>query len=120
MCVGVFRNGLIAHWLGCEEMRVAQAIMAYGGISAGIEHLRDEGFDRLRPLRSRHHGALSRFVAEHHLGDPISAADSLRPWRRPAQMRHKLAAAAHRLVRADLPAPDVPMGGPIEPGRGQD
>ena len=118
-CIGVFRNRLIAHWLGCEEMQVTQAIMAHGGISAGIEHLRDEGWDRLRPLRSRSHGAFSRFVAEHHLGDPISAADSLRPWRRPAQMRHKLAAAAHRLVRADIPGPDVPLGGSIEPGVGQ-
>ncbi|RYF89107.1 MAG: phospholipase, partial [Caulobacteraceae bacterium] len=119
-CVGVFRNRLIAHWLGCDETEVDQAVKAQGGIAAGIEHLRDRGLDRLRPLRSRPHGAFSRFVATHHLGDPISAADSLRPWRRPAQMRHKLAAAAHRLIRADLPAPEVPLGGPVEPGRARD
>ncbi|RZJ45973.1 MAG: phospholipase [Brevundimonas sp.] len=119
-CVGVFRNRLIAHWLGCDEAEVDQAVRTQGGIAAGIEHLRDRGLDRLRPLRSRPHGAFSRFVATHHLGDPISAADSLRPWRRPAQMRHKLAAAAHRLVRADLPAPEVPLGGPVEPGLARD
>jgi hypothetical protein len=31
-------------------------------------------------------------------------------------MRHKLAAAAHQLVRAHIPAPEVRPGGSVEPG----
>lgn len=113
-CVSEFRDRLIAHWLGCDERDVDQAVKAHGGVGGAVESLRAKGLDRLRPLQSRRHGAFSRFVATHHLGDPISAADSLRPWRRPAQMRHKLAAAAHRLDRAHIPAPEVPLGGPLE------
>jgi phosphatidylserine/phosphatidylglycerophosphate/cardiolipin synthase-like enzyme len=113
-CVLVFRDRLVAHWLGCDEAEIERAVAGAGGLGAGIERLRAEGHTRLQPLRSREHGAFSRFVSNYHLGDPISAADSLRPWRRPAQMRHKLAAAAHRLARADVPAPEVPLGGPIE------
>jgi phosphatidylserine/phosphatidylglycerophosphate/cardiolipin synthase-like enzyme len=114
-CVAVFRDRLVAHWLGCDEAEIEEAVQKAGKLGKAIEHLRSVGLKRLRPLRSRDHGAFSRFVANYHLGDPISAADSLRPWRRPAQMRHKLAAAAHRLARADVPGPEVPLGGPIEP-----
>jgi phosphatidylserine/phosphatidylglycerophosphate/cardiolipin synthase-like enzyme len=114
-CVSLFRNRLIAHWLGCDDSEIAHAVQLAGSLGGAIEQLRGEGLTRLQPLRSRSHGALSRFIADYHLGDPISAADSLRPWRRPAQMRHKLAAAAHRLVRAEVPGPEVPLGGPIEP-----
>ncbi|CAN5172599.1 phospholipase D-like domain-containing protein [soil metagenome] len=112
--VARFRDRLVAHWMGCSDAEVKHAMGAEGGLGVAIEALRAAGHDRLRPLRSRPHGAFSKFVATHHLGDPISAADSLRPWRRPAQMRHKLAGAVHRLRRADVPGPDVPLGGPVE------
>ncbi|WGM47112.1 Cardiolipin synthase B [Brevundimonas sp. NIBR10] len=114
-CVSQFRDRLVAHWLGCEGDEVGDAVSHAGSLGGGIEVLRAKGRVRLQPLRSRSHGALSNFIAMHHLGDPISAADSLRPWRRPAQMRHKLAAAIHRLDRAEIAAPEVPLGGPIEP-----
>ncbi|MDB5421015.1 MAG: hypothetical protein JWR59_962 [Brevundimonas sp.] len=114
-CVAVFRDRLVAHWLGCEAVEIEDAVRQAGSLGGAIKRLRAIGRMRLQPLRSRDHGAFSRFVANYHLGDPISAADSLRPWRRPAQMRHKLAAAAHRLERADVPGPEVPLGGPIEP-----
>lgn len=113
-CVSVFRDRLVAHWLGCTEHEVAAAVQATGTLGRAIEALRQAGHRRLEPLKARSHGAFSRFIAEHHLGDPISAADSLRPWRRRAQMRHKLAAAVHRLERAGAPAPEVPLGTEIE------
>ena len=114
-CVSVFRARLLAHWLGCNELAFSEAYDQVGSVGGAVEHLRAAGHHRLQPLRSRAHGWLSTFIADHHIGDPISAADSLRPWLRPAQMRHKLAAAVHRLQRADVPAPEVPLGGPIEP-----
>lgn len=104
-CVTVFRDRLVAHWLGCDESMVREATRE--GLGVGIDALAASGLNRLRPLRSQKIGGLAAFIATHHLGDPISAADSLRPWRRPAQMRHKLAAAVHRLERADLEAPEV-------------
>ena len=114
-CVSVFRDRLVAHWLGCEDALVAEAVQETGSLGAGIEMLRSRGHTRLSPLVSRRHGSFARFIASHHLGDPISAADSLRPWRRPAQMRHKLAAAVHRLQRAEVAAPEVPLEVAIEP-----
>ena len=113
--VSALRNDLLAHWLGCDASEIESAMVAEGSLVRSIDALRFAGHDRLLPLRSKAHGLLSKFVADHHLGDPISAADSLRPWRRPAQMRDKLAAAAHRLSRADVPGLDVPLDGPIEP-----
>ncbi|MBB5745188.1 phospholipase D-like domain-containing protein [Brevundimonas variabilis] len=104
-CVAVFRSRLVSHWLGCTEEQIAQA----EGQTLGerIETLRAAGFERLRPLRSQPLGAAAKFIATYHLGDPISAADSLRPWKRRAQMRHKLAATVHRLERGRIAAPEV-------------
>ena len=104
-CISVFRDRLIAHWLGCTQEQMNDA----GGQTVGdrIEALRMVGFDRLRPLRSQTLGAAAKFIATYHLGDPISAADSLRPWKRRAQMRHKLAATVHRLERDGITAPEV-------------
>lgn len=104
-CVRTFRNRLLAHWLGCDEARVEQAVEA--GLCAGLDALRDSGLDRLRPLRSRPLGALSGIIAAYHLGDPISSSDSLRPWRRRAETRRKLAAAVRRLECAEVEAPAV-------------
>ena len=63
---------------------------------------------RLRPLKSQALGALAGFIAKHHLGDPIAGGDSLRPWRRPALMRRKLAEQIAALETARAPAPDMP------------
>ncbi len=112
--VAGFRHRLVAHWLGCPTAVVSAAEAETGRLGDGIETLRNAGYTRLEPLRSDRHGALARFIADYHLGDPISAADSLRPWRRRAQMRHKLAAAVHRLQRAEMPAVEVPLNGPID------
>lgn len=104
-CISVFRERLIAHWLGCTPDEVALA----PGETVGqrIEALRTAGFDRLRPLRSQPLGSVAKFIATYHLGDPISAADSLRPWKRRAQMRHKLANTVRRLERSAIAAPEV-------------
>lgn len=105
--VAAFRERLVAHWLGCEAEHVRQAVAAAGGLGRGIDALVQDGHSRLRPLRSTSLGPFSTFVAEFHLGDPISAADSLRPWKRRALTRAKLAQARRRLAAARLPAPAV-------------
>jgi len=105
-CVRVFRNRLLAHWLGCKDQDVERATA--DGVVAGLDALIASGRNRLRPLRSQSLGFAAAFIAQYHLGDPISAADSLRPWRRRAQMRAKLSAAVQRLKRVDADAPAVP------------
>lgn len=112
-CVEVIRTRLIAHWLGTDEATFADACRSLGRVGDAIEHMRSVGHPRLVPLTSRPHGWLATFIAQHHLGDPISASDSFRPWRRPAQLRHKLAVASHRLRRAHVPAPQAPPGAPV-------
>ncbi|MET3780749.1 phosphatidylserine/phosphatidylglycerophosphate/cardiolipin synthase-like enzyme [Brevundimonas sp. 1080] len=109
-CVAVFRSRLIAHWLGCTVTEVQDATSR--SLISGIDALAERGFDRLRPLRAKPLGAVAAFIASHHLGDPISAADSLRPWRRPALMRRKMAETVRRLERANVEAPQmgVPTG----------
>lgn len=104
-CVAVFRDRLIAHWLGCTQQAVGSA--ARPGLISGIDALIESGLHRLRPLKSQKLGGIAAFIAAYHLGDPISAADSLRPWRRKSQIRHKLALAVHRLNRADVDAPKI-------------
>ncbi|WP_162998045.1 phospholipase D-like domain-containing protein [Brevundimonas lutea] len=105
-CVAVFRQRLIAHWLGVEETVVAKAVDAQGLIG-GVRGL-EATTRRLRPLKSQALGALAGFIAKHHLGDPIAGGDSLRPWRRPTLMRRKLAEQVAALEAARAPAPDMP------------
>jgi phosphatidylserine/phosphatidylglycerophosphate/cardiolipin synthase-like enzyme len=106
-CVSVFRDRLVAHWLGCDAAQVRDAIARQGGLGLAIDALGASGHRRLQPLRSRPLGALAGLVATFHLGDPISAQDSLRPWRRRAASRNKLAEATRRLEAARLPAPEL-------------
>ena len=105
-CVAVFLDRLVAHWLGCDEGRVRDEVKAQGGLGRAIEALRRTGLDRLRPLHSEPLGRFATLVASFHLGDPVSAHDSLRPWKRRAVTRLKLSQARRRLAEARLPAPD--------------
>lgn len=105
-CVTVFRDRLIAHWLGCDEALVRDATRE--GLGSGIDALAASGHDRLKPLRSRPLGGPAALIAAYHIGDPISAADSLRPWRRRDLMRRKLAEAIRRLEQAGVDTPDLP------------
>lgn len=108
-CVAVFRDRLVAHWLGCDEDRVRKAVDDAGCLGEAIELLRHQGLDRLRPLRSEPLGQFATLVASFHLGDPISVHDALRPWKRRALTRLKLSETRRRLAEARLPAPD-PVG----------
>jgi phosphatidylserine/phosphatidylglycerophosphate/cardiolipin synthase-like enzyme len=97
---------LIAHWLGCADEVVAAALQRAGSLGKAIEALRLAGYARLRPIAPTPLGPFALFVAEFHLGDPISSADSLRPWKRRRLMKAKLAKAIADLKRAHLPTPE--------------
>lgn len=86
------RTRLLAHWLGCGEAAMEAAIHEARGVGAGLEALRNAGYARLRPIELKPLGPVSELVADYHLGDPFSPADSGRPWRR----RRESAGAARR------------------------
>lgn len=88
------RNKLLAHWLGCVQPSIEEAIQAAGGVGAALEMLRTGGYCRLRPIEFRPLGPLATFIAAYHLGDPVGPRDSWRPWK-----RKKAAAAETRRVR---------------------
>lgn len=89
------RNQLLAYWLACSVADVTSALARAGGVGAGIEDLRSQGFTRLKPLVSTPLGPIGAAIASWHLGDPTAVEDSWRPWKRPA-------ALATALLRADL------------------
>ncbi|MFI4965835.1 MAG: phospholipase D-like domain-containing protein [Caulobacterales bacterium] len=76
------RTRLLAHWLGCDAALLEAAVRKAGGVGAGVEALRNAGYARLRPIELKPRGPVGEVVADYHLGDPFSAADSWRPWRR--------------------------------------
>jgi phosphatidylserine/phosphatidylglycerophosphate/cardiolipin synthase-like enzyme len=76
------RTRLLAHWLGCDEPTVDEAMRLAGGVGAGLERLRNAGYARLRPIELKALGPFGEMVAAYHLGDPMNPADSWRPFGR--------------------------------------
>jgi len=76
------RNKLLAHWLGCVEAPMEEAIRRRGGVGPALEELRMAGYCRLRPIELKPLMPLAAFVAAYHLGDPAGPRDSWRPWKR--------------------------------------
>lgn len=86
------RLRLVAHWLGCPADDVRGALDAAGGRwGPALDALREGGRVRLRPITPGPMNAVSGFVAKHHVGDPVDAGDSWRPWRRRRALRARLA-----------------------------
>jgi phosphatidylserine/phosphatidylglycerophosphate/cardiolipin synthase-like enzyme len=85
------RTHLLAHWLGCTDIDITEAIGEAGSVTAGLEALRSGGYTRLRPIGRGSMNALSAVVSKYHLGDPVSSRDSWRPWARRKALRHNLA-----------------------------
>ncbi|HEY3696375.1 phospholipase D-like domain-containing protein [Phenylobacterium sp.] len=79
------RTRLLAHWLGCNEAIMQAAIRKAGGVAAGIEALRNAGYARLRPILLPPVRGVAALIAAYHVGDPFSALDSWRCWRRKAE-----------------------------------
>jgi phosphatidylserine/phosphatidylglycerophosphate/cardiolipin synthase-like enzyme len=89
------RTRLLAHWLGCDEAIMEAAIRKTGAVGPALEALRKAGYARLRPIELPPLKPLGEMVAAYHAGDPFSASDSWRPWRRKRE-----AASAERRGRA--------------------
>jgi phosphatidylserine/phosphatidylglycerophosphate/cardiolipin synthase-like enzyme len=98
--VRILRTRLTAHWLGCSEDEVDEAVMASPGLGAAIDVLRAAGHTRLRPIAPEALGPIARFIAAFHIGDPLTPEDSLR-----LLLRRKRLAAEVATVRAALAAP---------------
>ena len=98
------RTRLFAHWLGCDITRVETAIAKAGALGPAIEALRGAGLCRLRPIEPKRLGPFPAFIAEFHLGDPISPLDSWRPWRRRQALRHEVKRLVGKLSRNVEPA----------------
>ncbi len=96
------RNKLLAHWLGCVEAPMKDAIHQMGGVGAALESLRTAGYCRLRPIEPKPLHPLAAFVAAYHLGDPVGPRDSWRPWKRRKAVAAE--ASAGRRVSAARPA----------------
>ena len=73
------RHGLLGHFLGVNADSFAEA-EARAGSKAGAGEARNTG--RQARLTDEDPGWWGRFNAEYQLGDPSSAADAWRPWRR--------------------------------------
>jgi len=84
------RTRLIAHWLGCPATEVDASIAVEGGVGGAIEALRASGHCRLRPIPPVRLGPLATFIAAFHLGDPVTPADSFRPWRRRSRLERDI------------------------------
>ncbi len=100
--IGQLRTHLLAHWLGCADAVIEDAVKTAGGLTDGIEALRLGGHTRMRPIGRGEMNALSATVAKYHLGDPVTSRDSWRPWKRRQALRHSLAGYGYDPAQAKL------------------
>jgi phosphatidylserine/phosphatidylglycerophosphate/cardiolipin synthase-like enzyme len=80
--IRALRADLLGHWLGCSGAVVTDAIAAQGGVCKAVEQLRESGLRRLRRIEARPLQPLAALIARWHIGDPMTPADSFRPWLR--------------------------------------
>ena len=99
LVIASVRTRLIAHWLGCRDEELALAIESKGSVGEAIEHLRLAGFCRLRPIQPTPLGALPKFVATFHIGDPVGPKDAWQPGRRRRTLNAEMKIAAANLER---------------------
>ena len=74
--ITAFRDRSIGHFLGYAGETVAEARAEFGGLAAAVDKLNHRG--RLFPIEPMALSAAGEFIAGHHLGDPLSVADSWR------------------------------------------
>lgn len=98
------RTRLVSHWLGCEDAVLETALKSAKSLGAAIDQLRAGGRCRLRPIPVLKLSPLATLVATFHLGDPVGARDSWRPWRRRRSLAAELKVVVAELKKARLAA----------------
>ena len=83
--IAALRTRLAAHWLGCDDDTFAAAAQTAGGVGAGLEALRNAGYVRIRPIQLQPVEGVEALIADYHVGDPFTPADSWRCWRRKSE-----------------------------------
>ena len=73
-------DGLAGHWMGRTAAQFKAVRERCGGLIAAITELNRN--DRLRPILPKKLGPVGSFIADFHIGDPISVANSWSPLRR--------------------------------------
>jgi len=95
--IATLGDGLAGHWLGRRAEQVKASRERRGGLIAAITELNRHG--HLRPIEPLRLGAFGSFVADFHLGDPMSAADSWAPRRRRDRLYSQVRRDSRRRVR---------------------
>jgi phosphatidylserine/phosphatidylglycerophosphate/cardiolipin synthase-like enzyme len=85
-----FRHRTIGHWIGigADEFAAAEAIAGSTG-----ETIRRFDTGRMRMLGATRPSRTEQIIAQFQLGDPTSAGDSFRPWKRRTRSHRRLPAA---------------------------
>ena len=78
------------------------AVERTGSLNKAIEALDTGPLRRLRRLGPVKIGPIAGLIAAYHLGDPVTPADSWRPWRRRRDLREGLRKFAPELAEAPL------------------
>ncbi len=92
----------IGHFLNRSPDEVEAEVARTGSLNKAIEALDTGPLRRLRRLGPVKIGPLARIIATYHLGDPVTPADSWRPWRRRRDLREGLRQLAPELADAPL------------------
>ena len=105
----------LGHFLNRTAEQVQAAVDRTGSLNKAIEVLDDGPLRRLRRLGPAPIGPVAGLIAAFHLGDPVSPADSWRPWRRRRDLREGVRQLAPEL--ADRPLLTDPKAGVGEAAR---
>ncbi len=105
--IAALRTRLLAHWLGCDEAIVEAALRKAGSVGPAMEALRNAGYARLRPILLPEVKGVAAFVATYHIGDPYSAKDSWRWWRRKKESENAKRRGSEAAAKAPAGTPKV-------------
>lgn len=86
------RARLIGHFVNLSVTQL-EAVARAGGLVGAMDLLQAASEGRLQKLESAPLGPLARLIGRYHLGDPMDAADSWRPWLRDARLKREMAEA---------------------------
>lgn len=90
--VHAFKLILLAHHIGCSPAALGEALERHGRMTTALDEMNAIGPVRLMPMPHIRMGPLARFIAAFHVGDPVDAHDSWRPFGRRALLQRRVEA----------------------------